>query len=227
MKGFYVIPVIIALLILSSCTPSTNNTPEQETSEIEILNHQGYQFTEKIGGDYLAIFGEAQNISGENLEYIKLTAILYDGSGKEIGSDWTYLSTDILRAGEKAPFIFLIRTDEEDYGSYGLTLSEYNKTDREPYRNFEFINVSYYIGDNGYYRVKGEIKNMGDRDVKYVDVILTFYDAEGKVVSAGTYPVGDLSVGSTATFDTSAIPKQITSMVASYSLQTKSSLMQE
>ncbi len=221
MGRLFVIPAVIALLSLFGCVSSPTSGPTQEVSEVEILNHQGYHITGGITGDYLPIFGEAQNISNENLEYIKLSVVLYDSSGKEIGSDRTYLSTDILRPGEKAPFSFWPRPVLKDYESYGVMVTEYNITEREPYRDFEFINVSSYIGDRGYYRVEGEIKNTGDRDIRFVDVIITFYDTEKKVVSASTYPIGDLNAGQTDTFDQSAIPKQISSRVASYSLQTK------
>jgi len=223
MKRNCLILLIVSLLVLCGCAqlPGGVPSPESGTGDVKILTHSGYHITGGFTGDYLDIFGELQNTSNKNLKFIKLTTTLYDSAGKVIETKWTYAHTDILLPGEKAPFVFMKITSEEDYKSYTVEVTSCRETTEEPYRDFEFLNTSSYIDDQGYYCVKGEIKNTGTQDIDFVGVIITCYNAEGEVISAsGTCLIAHLKAGETASFDAHALPKQISSKIATYSLQT-------
>jgi len=225
MKRNCLILLIVSLLILCGCAELSGEAPapdpESCIGDVKILSHSGY-LTTGFPGHYLEIFGELQNTGNQNLKFIKLTATFFDSAGKVIGTKWTYANTDILLPGEKAPFVFMqLISEEKDYKSYGLEVTSCREKTEEPYRNFEFLNTSSYIDDHDYYHVKGEIKNTGTQDIDFVGVILTCYNAEGKVISAsGTCLLVDLKAGTTAPFDTQALPSEISSKIASYSLQT-------
>jgi len=225
MKRNCLVLLIVSLLILSGCAqlPAGAPTPSpgSPVGDVKILTRSGY-LTAGFPGHYLEIYGELQNTGNKNLRFIKLTTTLYDSAGNVIGTKWTYAHTDILLPGEKAPFVFMkMISQEKDYKSYGLEVTSCRETTEEPYRNFEFLDTSSYIDDKGYYRVKGELKNTGTQDIDFVGVIITCYNAEGKVISAsGTCLMVDLKAGKTAPFDTEAHPKQISSQIRNYSLQT-------
>ncbi len=225
MKRNYLILLIVSLLILCGCAqlPAGAPTPSPASGrgDVKILTRSGYHITGGFTGDYLDIFGELQNTSNKNLKYIKLTATLYDSAGKVIETVWTFANTDILLPGEKAPFVFMKITSQEDYKHYAVEVTSCRETTEAPYRDFEFLNTSSYIDDLGYYCVKGEIKNTGTQDIDFVGVIMTCYNAEGKVISVDmTHLIAHLKAGETASFDTHAPPKQISSKIATYSLQT-------
>ena len=225
MRRNYLILLIAGLLILCGCALLTGEAPapgaESYISDIKILSRSGY-LTAGFPGHYLHIYGELQNTCNKNLRSIKLTATLYDSAGKVIRTDWTYAYTDILLPGEKAPFVFIeLISLEKGYKSYGLEVTSCRETTEEPYRNFEFLNTSSYTDDHGYYHLKGEIKNTGSQDIDFVGVVITCYNAEGKVISAsGTCLLADLKAEKTAPFDTQVLPDQISSEIVSYSLQT-------
>ncbi len=195
--------------------------PESYIRDIKILSHSGY-LTSAFPGDYLEIYGELQNTGNKNIEYIKLTTTSYDSADKVIGTKWAYADTDILLPGDKAPFGFIeMISREKNYKSYGLEITSCQETTEEPYRDFEFLNTSSYIDDDGDYHVKGDIKNNGTQDMKSVGVVITCYNAEGKVVSAsGTFSLVELKAGEAAPFDTQALSREISSEITSYSLQT-------
>jgi len=110
---------------------------------------------------------------------------------------------------------------QKDYKSYTVEVTSCRETTDEPYRDFEFLNTSSYINDQDYYCVKGELKNTGTQEIDFVGVIMTCYNAEGEVISAsGTCLIAHLKAGETASFDAHALPKQISSKIASYTLQT-------
>lgn len=225
MKRKWFILLIISLLVLSGCgqLPTGTSTPSTESpiGDVKILSHSGYHITGGFPGDYLDIFGELQNTGNKNLKFIKLTTTIYDSAGNVIETKWTYANTDVLLPGEKAPFTFMKMASEKDYKSYTVEVTSCRETTDEPYRDFEFLNTSSYIDDQGYYRVKGELKNTGTQDIDFVGVIITCYNAEGKVISAsGTTLITDLEAGGIASFDSTVLPKQISSKIVNYTLQT-------
>lgn len=217
MKRSYLIPLITSLLILSGGAQLLGCG---SSSDIEILSRKGYYVTGTMVGNYVEIFGELQNTGNKNLRLIKLTATLYDSDGKEMGTDYSYAYTDILLPGDKAPFSIMLGPTGRDYESYTLEVTSYKETTEEPYRDFEFLNTSSYINDNGYYCVKGEIKNTDSQNIDSVAVIITFYNAEGKVISATSHLKKDLEAGGIVSFDTWTLPDWISSDIANYSLQT-------
>ena len=224
MKRNCLILLIVSLLILCGCAELLGETPapgpESRIGDVKILSHSGY-LTAGFPGHYLEIFGELQNTGNQNLKFIKLTATFFDSDGKVIGTKWTYANTDILLPGEKAPFAFMqLISEEKDYKSYGLEVTSCREKTEEPYRNFEFLNTSSYINDNDYYCVKGEIKNTGTQNIEYVNVIITSYNAKGKVISATSHLIAGLEAGGIASFDTWTLPSGISSEIANYSLQT-------
>ena len=76
-----------------------------------------------------------------------------------------------------------------------------------------------FTGD--YLDIFGELKNTGTQNIDFVGVIITCYNAEGKVISAsGTTLLTDLEAGGIASFDSTVLPKQISSDIVSYTLQT-------
>lgn len=225
MKRSHLILLIAVLLILCGCVQllgcEAEPGAESRVGDIKVLSHEGYYVTGTMVGNYVEIFGELQNIGNRNLRFIKLTATLYDSDGKVIGTDYTYASTDILLPAEKAAFSIMKGPTGEDYEYYVLEVTSCKETTEEPYRDFEFLNTSSYINDNGYYCVKGEIKNTGTQNIDSVGVIITFYNTEGKVISvSGISLIADLEAGGIASFDTWTTPDWISSEIASYSLQT-------
>ncbi len=225
MKRNCLILLIVSILILCGCGQTlgggSTRSPESLVGDVKILSHHGYYISGGFPGDYIDIFGELQNTGQKNLKYIKLTAAFYDSAGEVIRTEWTYANADILLPGEKAPFSFIeAASAEKDYQSYELEVTSCRETTEEPYRDFEFLNTSSYIDDQGYYHVKGEIKNTGTQDIDFVSVVITLYDAGDKVVSASTSLIAHLAAGGTDSFDTWVLPEEASSDIASYILQT-------
>jgi len=224
MKRSYFTSLIAGILILCGCIQllgcETESGPESCVSDIKVLSHEGYYDTSGMVGSYVEIFGEVQNIGDRNLTFIKLTATLYDNDRQVIGTDYTYARADILLPGEKAAFSIMKGPTGEDFESYILEVTSCGETTDVPYRDFEFLNTSSYIDDKGYYCVKGDLKNIGTQNIDYVDVIITFYNTEGEVVSATSFLIAGLEASGIAPFDTYTLPDWISSKIASYSLQT-------
>jgi len=226
MKRNYLILLIVSLLILGGCAqlPAGAPTPSPGSplGDVKILTHSGIKYG---GGPTVNISGEVQNTGTSNLEYVKLDATFYDSENNVIHRDpeWNWAHSvwiDVLLPGEKAPFFFLIIGLVKEYKSYSLTVTEVRQTTKQLYRDFEWLDQSSFIGERGWYRVKGSIKNTGTQDVRLLTILVTFYDAEGKVVWLSTAQLKEgLGAGETASFEAQAI-SHISSKIKSYSLKT-------
>ncbi len=58
--------------------------------------------------DLLHIVGEVKNTSSRRLEFVEVVATFYDGRGRVVATDFTYTSPENLRAGQTAPFEFVL-----------------------------------------------------------------------------------------------------------------------
>jgi len=187
------------------------------------------------------IYGEVQNTGDENVNSPTVWISFYDEDGRIIDacSFWVgaELGLDALRPGEKSPFLvdYIPRNDivgkikSCELTSYKLTI-ESKSLNVAFYREFEILSHKSEIKQvgtlSGCYVVTGEVKNTGDQDVSYVNIIASFYDAEGKLIATGWTLVGelgeyDLNAGETGTFELRASPEreEILEKIATYTLQ--------
>ncbi len=73
-------------------------------SGLKILSRS--QYVDDI--DFLHIVGEVKNTSSRRLEYVEIVATFYDKRDRVIATDFTYTSPESLRAGQTAPFEFVL-----------------------------------------------------------------------------------------------------------------------
>jgi hypothetical protein len=97
-----------------------------------------------------------------------------------------------------------------------LTFSNQSVQSQTP--SLKFLPTSSYI-DLGVFHVVGAIQNTSPNVLRFVEVIGTFYDANGGVVAISdtyTYPA-DLAPGSRASFDLTVISASVP-QISNYSL---------
>jgi hypothetical protein len=185
---------------------------------VAILSDSSY-----IESGYFHVVGEVQNLGSLNLQYVKITATFYDSANNVIATGFTFTGIDVLVPQQKSPF------DVSSYPSqdlvvdhYKVVVSDYSSTTNQPYRSLVAQGVT-TSAEFGYYQIKGEVKNTGTRTATYVKLVVTYYNAEGKVIGIAftfTNPI-DIDAGQTAQFDCSSYPLEI--LPASYQLQVQGS----
>jgi hypothetical protein len=201
---------------------STPTTVVAETHEkLNVISYSSY--ISSIGT--LHIVGEVKNSGTINMEYVEIIGTFYDSSKTVVGTDFTFTSIDVLKPNQKSPFDMTETSNVEDIVSVKLD-ETYRPTTGEPYSGLQILSHSSYISRIGTYHVVGEVKNTGNRDVNYVEVIGTFYDSSGKVVDASfTYTdPSDVSAGQTSPFDLIVMSPQV-SKIKTYELQVQGRLV--
>lgn len=177
-----------------SVTPPTETPQQLPTTEVKILE------SKLISGipPYDYIFGEIQNIGDMRATHISLIAEFYDERGYLLDRENYEPVRRWLNPGEKSPFkIPVWALGDSPKGVPRLKL-EYEVTDPvPPDTEIKILNhalrqffTSGYL--KGFY-LEVEVLNTGDKELMTGKrLIVTFYDAEGKILSYGTGGTGSL-----------------------------------
>ena len=191
---------------------------------LKIPNHSSHRTTI----DTLEVVGEVENQGVENIEDLKILATFYDEQETVIGADYAYAKIDILVPGQTSPFSL------SNYGQEGITKKIKNYrlcaegiiTSKGPYRELQIITHNPEVDElRGEYIVRGEVKNAGEIDATYVNVVATFYDSDGRIVAyESTYiDPRDLNSSQTESFRIALWNEELITKVVSYNLQVQCS----
>jgi hypothetical protein len=168
----------------------------KERGPLKILSSAGWQ-----KGDTAYVFAEIQNTGSQNLQFVKVGIILFDQNSRAICADGRYSEIDVLLPNQKTP-VFWLQLNMP-YETYDIFIESWSETTKQPYREFRVENVKTWTDTLGYLHVVGDVVNTGTLTAKYVNVVVTFYDKEGKIVSAksGYVTPSELGAGSRGSFD--------------------------
>jgi len=170
----------------------------QTYGPLRLLNTYG--FLNSWGGPN--VYGEVENVGSQNLKYVKVGVVWFDSNSRIIDVDYGYCKLDILKPGEKAPFWLFGLTEDMAMKYSVFIIPSYDTVSVTPYRDFTFYGVS-VDKVRGHIEVSGWCKNTGFLTVSNVEVILTLYDSQGRVVYATTLSTspGTLGPGDSGYFE--------------------------
>lgn len=166
---------------------------------MQVLQNWSY-YTNSI--DYLVIIGEVQNNTSDYLEFVRVAANLFNGSGILVGTDFTYTTLDVLAPGDKTCFTLLL--EEPANWSYVEFEAPTYWTDADPLPAMTIIRgLEGYDSGFDWYRIIGQIRNDSANNLEFVKAVATAYDGSGRVVDCDfTYVNADvLAPGAASSFD--------------------------
>jgi hypothetical protein len=113
------IKTLYLLLVSITITTSIQNV----SGKLDILG----ETTSWFNDDTFNIAGEIRNNGSRDVDFVKISATLYNSDGTVIGSDFTYMDPSTIPAGDTSPFQFRI-TDFNvrnvgEINTYKLTVS--------------------------------------------------------------------------------------------------------
>lgn len=205
----------------ASATPSA--TPAAGTS-VRVLSERAYR--DSVG--YLHVVGEVANEGAQNARLVEISATFYDAAGNVAKTGIAFAMRDVVPAGQKSPFEATVEDADARIVTHKLIVSS-QPTTRQPVGNGKLV-VLHDASETdsiGYWHARGEVRNDADRTAKFVKVVVTAYDASGKVAAAilaFTNP-SDLPPGQTAPFDALASTDD-TGPIASYRIDVEASALQ-
>jgi hypothetical protein len=195
----------LLILIISSSLPF-NPYVNAEPNSVQILDSTSYMLS-----GYYYVIGEVKNIGANPLEKIKITATFYDNKNNVLASTFGFATFTILIPEQKSPF----KISSEPYlnlqvDHYILTITEFIESNYYPYNKLKIEGTTWGV-EQGYQVLFGDVKNVGDRPATSVNVVATFYDHNGKIVSTNyAFATPDtIAVGESVRFKVNTAPQII------------------
>lgn len=174
-------------------------------------------------GDLL-IVGEIYNNTSIKIEYVKITANIFNGS-TFVATDYTYTSRDVIPPKTKA--CFKMYTDYAGpYTKVSFQPPDFRDTS-DPIPALSLSNIQRKTDYFGDVEIIGFIKNNSPATVEYAEIIGTFYNSIGKVVDCDyTFANSStLSPNQSSSFKMSTYTPS--TQVSDFALQTDGNLSEE
>ncbi len=144
---------------------------------------QNVYFSEtSIGG--LWVLGEILNSSGTPLEQVRVAVSLLDAQNKEIGKADGLVALDLVDANERAPFAILFGVLPGKFAQYRAVAARAIPAYVGSY--YRDLKIRHLKSDGeryAAYTVTGTIYNSGPEEAIEAEVVLTAYDALGRVIA--------------------------------------------
>lgn len=163
-------------------TPPVRSGPAATAApgQLTVISHKSY--VDSLG--WYHIVGEVQNNASTPMEYVQVTAKLYNATQETIGTKLTFTAPDVIFPGGSAPFdiIALRQSQWKNINTYALFV-EGDISQNPSQQNLVLLNQSGAVENNDLI-VNGQIQNVGSRP-SLAKLIVTLYDADHNVINTG------------------------------------------
>ena len=157
----------------------------------------------------LWVLGEVLNGAGTALENTQVRVALQDESGAELAVATVFSALDVIPVDGKSPFGVLFQSPPPGVVAFSVTPIR-AEASSEPGNRYMPIVVQSQQGvlDGLQFKVSGTLVNQGGAGATDVNVVLTTYDAAGRVTGWRQAVAGDggLAAGSQVDFEISLVP---------------------
>ncbi|MDH4136723.1 MAG: FxLYD domain-containing protein [Anaerolineae bacterium] len=172
--------------------------------------------------------GEVINNTGASIEQVQVAVSLYDDEGEMVATGSTFTEFDIIPNEGKMPFALLFTEPPSDFSHHqvvalsGVTVAHWG-------RNYIDLTIESDRGEASgerVYVITGQVKNTGQHNVEQIRMVVTAYDAEGRVVGIrrGGPETQTLGVGESSPFRVSLSP--LGGQVVTYTVQVQGRRME-
>ncbi len=135
-----------------------------------------------IGG--LSVLGEVWNNTGTPLEQVRVGVTLLDDAGEVVASAEGLAALDLVGVDERAPFAVLFGEQPGKFARYQVyALRAVPGYVGSYYRDLEVTDIEMLTEGYASLVVSGRVKNVGPEEAVQVQVVLTAYDALGRVIA--------------------------------------------
>lgn len=136
------------------------------------------------------IVGQVKDQTDQALEFVRITAQLYDAENQLLAEQDDFVSSDMMLPGEFTPFS-IVFSDGLPPGTvrYDLNASaRYADLSTRNFYGFQNFAVSSEaeFDDNGFLVISGQVRNEGGQAARLVKVIVTIFDDNQRVIGTDT-----------------------------------------
>ena len=153
--------------------------------------------------------GEVRNLAGMDVEYVQVQVSLYDADNVVLATATAFTALDIIPAGGTSPFAVLFAQPPTAYATYQvIPLSAEPSTYLgSRYRDLDVVEHEGQT-QGRLFIVSGRVRNVGEERATGVEVVITAYDSQDRVVAVREVEVqvSVLAPGASAAFTASISP---------------------
>jgi hypothetical protein len=137
------------------------------------------------------ISGLVENRCDTRVDFVRVVGSVFDAKGQLIGVGMTIAKLDVLAPGQSSPFELILTDVSAEEATRFALLAEADVTEQpaaeeETGQAVEILQSSTYTGGLDIQHIIGVVRNNTDRPFKFVEIVASTFDEEGKFVDSGT-----------------------------------------
>ena len=177
---------------------------DTETSaQAQVALADTYDYTNDV--EDLVIVGEIANTGNQNATTLEAFASFYDAQGRILTVDQGYVWADVLAAGTRSPFLLELFGTPDEVDHWRIWVQGQH-TDRPIAGPLTVIETESWLDDDGIATFDGAIRNDGAQELSWIEVAVTVYGAEDRILSTGwTVLPGSIAPGASKPFQFRAL----------------------
>ena len=180
--------------------PVVVDVPDEAPASATFEEH-----SRRRAGGAIWVYGYVTNTSSFTIGKVKVSALLLDAAGEEVGADFSYSEWDGVAAGERSPITILINNPPKheriefiayaDKPSYLPAMAEGLEVEAKDPRRDKWMG----------WKTAGKVHNRGETPARFVRIDILGYDDDDKLIDIhSTYADAEiLPPGASARFDAS------------------------
>ena len=153
-----------------------NTTPPLIQGDVGVRSVRVFRSTY---GSSLYIAGEILNTTSLPIYFTKIAARFYDSSGTLVATEDTYTYLTATFPSQRNPFKIILSNPPANMATFNLSLT-YSNNGLLDYQPISIL--SQQTRDNSGIEVFGEVKNTQTREMRSIEVAVTFYDSMNNVL---------------------------------------------
>jgi len=129
----------------------------------------------------LIVLGELENNSGSIETDIETTIDFLDAEGNEIYADIIPVKTDYLRNGARYPFEYHFSESQKYIEISSVKIGVNYRDYKDDLEGNPIAEIEEYSYQDDYLIIEGRIVNIGEKNIKNLKLLCTFYDTKDRV----------------------------------------------
>jgi hypothetical protein len=175
---------------LPTATPGPIRAPDSTAAPVPTVSRleaRPGQFSPVQVGAAVYFVGEIINTGDQALARPEVSVVLYDAAGQVLANERGFATQDYVAPGQRAPVRVIFPSPPAQWARVQVLFRP--QAADEPglytYPDLASSASSFTRSTTMGYAIRGTVKNIGTREARYVQAIVTLYGAEGQVVGVG------------------------------------------
>lgn len=173
-------------------TPSGQPSANAPVDQFTVLSQRAHD-----AAGVLRLVGELRSDLASNAGLVQVVGTFYDANGRVWRASQTYTLLNVLRPGQRSPFVLTANGAGQIARSTLLVRAFANVA--APRGDLAVLNSSAAVQGDALV-ITGQVRNTGTTPASNVQVVASLYDAGGQIVEAGASTSISLAAGATAPF---------------------------